>query len=905
MRLHRIEAVRFGALAGLTLGDLGDGLNIVYGPNEAGKSSLRNLVYQVLYRFPTAREQVPTYDVPGEGRVGRLVFDDASGSWVIERTAGTHGGKVSIRALRGAERPDLLDELTRGVSETAYRTVLGFGLAEMADLERMRSSGDSVISRLFAASAGLRTSPQEVRGAIDREAGELFKPTGRKPEVNALVAELRTTRADARKLREEAESFIGDQERLKGLDESLEEARKVRDAARERATELAVAVERADEKLAAISASEEASKALRRDRKQLEDEVAALAIDEALLAAAPEIDALLEEAAGHAHTVQSLDELEAAVLRADTRVADAVARTGLAPEAIEALSDCQGCLVAVEEARDEIQRLQLQAESRSESAQRVSEMLAAATAALGRHLEPLGIAAADASEAIAERLAVLDALESLRGSVTVHTRRGVDVPSLVMLASGVVALVTGLALREWVTVGVGVVLVAAGAVFTLRARPGASVAPEGDECGYLKTLGLEPEAGTLEVSRLRRALEAARTAAHTVAEAQHAAEDAERDARLASESLATRLSLWTEWLSQHGLEAAMTPAAAAARVALVRDEQVARIAAGEASGAHAHATAQIDTFAARLSGIAGAFVEVPSETARTDVAVIVNRLKEALASARAAVARRDEAQRLIASLVSRIEGEDEKRTAAGAELLELLVHYGLADGGTHEDLRVLRASAEREVSDATAAFDTVAQVKHQLEGRLEAGVREERAGELHIREAGQVERLGDAVQSYLVLAVASRLLADAQARYESERQPEVVRSASGIFSVMTGGRYVGLTVPLSEGRIEVFDTKSGVMSSDILSQGTADQLYLALRLGLIEQLGDVGAGLPVLMDDVLVNFDPERRRGAAEAIAEAASGRQVVFFTCHPDTADLLAEVAPDHVRLDLPQLAI
>jgi uncharacterized protein YhaN len=55
------------------------------------------------------------------------------------------------------------------------------------------------------------------------------------------------------------------------------------------------------------------------------------------------------------------------------------------------------------------------------------------------------------------------------------------------------------------------------------------------------------------------------------------------------------------------------------------------------------------------------------------------------------------------------------------------------------------------------------------------------------------------------------------------------------------------------------------------------------------------------MDDVLVNFDPGRRRGAAEAIAELASERQGVFFTCHPDTADLLSEVAPDSVRLDLP----
>ena len=58
--------------------------------------------------------------------------------------------------------------------------------------------------------------------------------------------------------------------------------------------------------------------------------------------------------------------------------------------------------------------------------------------------------------------------------------------------------------------------------------------------------------------------------------------------------------------------------------------------------------------------------------------------------------------------------------------------------------------------------------------------------------------------------------------------------------------------------IEVFDTTSAASVPDRLSRGTAEQLYLALRLGLVDQLGEVGSGLPVLMDDVLVNFSPDR-----------------------------------------------
>ncbi len=900
MRLRHIEAVRYGALAGASLRDLGDRLTVVHGPNEAGKSSFTSLVRHVLYRYPTARDSEQGYAVGGEGRAARLVFDDANGAWVIERVEGTHGGRVSVRAVEGPERPDLLEELTRGVSELAYRTVFGFGLGEMASIEELRGSGDSVISRLYAASAGLRVSPQEVRAAVERESAELFKPTGRKPVVNTLVSELRASRAELRRLAAEAESFMDEQDRVVDMAVRLEDARTTRDRARARATELAVAVERADEKLALISLQDETLIALRRKRKQLEEEAAAIVVDEALLAAAPELDALIEESSGHGRAMQSLAELEAALIRAETRLADAEARTGLEPATLTALADTHGCTAAVEEAREEIQRLQLQTEARAETAQRAVEAAGVAEVSLARTLEPLGVTG-DPAEAIAERLAVVDAVEAARAGRPAIARSGIDVPAIIMLVSGLVALVTGVILREWATVGIGVVLVIAGLAFTLRARGGAALDPVGEERHWLDVLGLDANAGTLELSRVRRGLEAARSAVVATIAARSEADDAVRDAQLASDALETRRVLWAGWLAERGLDQSLTPGTASALLALVRDAQTAVTAATEARLAFGHASAQVEAFAARFAEGARPFIEVPAVVAPQDVSPLANRLKEALGAARAAAARRDEITRLSASLDERIAAEGERAARAGEELLEVLGRFGLAEGGSHEDLRVLCATAGHTQAEAEAVFEELAQSKHQLEGRLEGGSREHRMGELHLEAAGLAERLAEATDRYLVLAVASRLLAEAQERYQRERQPEVVRSASRHFATMTGGRYTGLTVPLGDGRIEVFDTRANARTSEVLSRGTAEQLYLAVRLGLIGQLGEVGSGLPVLMDDVLVNFDPGRRRGAAEAIAELASERQVVFFTCHPDTAALFSEVAPDSVRLDLP----
>jgi uncharacterized protein YhaN len=341
----------------------------------------------------------------------------------------------------------------------------------------------------------------------------------------------------------------------------------------------------------------------------------------------------------------------------------------------------------------------------------------------------------------------------------------------------------------------------------------------------------------------------------------------------------------------------------AGALALVREATAATLAAAEAAEDLARRTERLDAFAERFGEVVCPLLDVPHPPGREGVPALANRLRESLAGARAAAARRSELAQAIAALDARILGEEERASRARADVRGLLERFDLAEGGTHEDLRLLHAAAVREETDATVAYDDLAAEMNQVEGRLEKERREHRSASLQLDEAAQVERLTDAIDRYIVRATAARLLADTQERYERERQPEVVRTAGRLFSTITGGRYTGLNVPLGDGRIEAFDTHAAAYTSDILSRGTAEQLYLAIRLGLIGQLGEVGRGLPVLMDDVFVNFDDDRKRGAAEAVAEVAEQRQIVFFTCHPETAALFEAAAPGHVRIELPRL--
>ncbi len=79
-----------------------------------------------------------------------------------------------------------------------------------------------------------------------------------------------------------------------------------------------------------------------------------------------------------------------------------------------------------------------------------------------------------------------------------------------------------------------------------------------------------------------------------------------------------------------------------------------------------------------------------------------------------------------------------------------------------------------------------------------------------------------------------------------------------------------------------------------MSRGAAEQLYLCLRLGLAAEFARRTAALPLIMDDVLVNFDPERARAVACELAHFSWRHQILIFTCHPETAALILEVAPE-----------
>ncbi len=138
-------------------------------------------------------------------------------------------------------------------------------------------------------------------------------------------------------------------------------------------------------------------------------------------------------------------------------------------------------------------------------------------------------------------------------------------------------------------------------------------------------------------------------------------------------------------------------------------------------------------------------------------------------------------------------------------------------------------------------------------------------------------RIAQLEKTYRALGIAMETLASARAELQRRYAPRITRQAQNLLEKMTDGRYHSVTMG------EDFSLQAAAEREDTLhdalwrSDGTMDQLYLALRLAVAEELTPEA---PLILDDVLVRFDDERMRRAVAILRDLAKNRQVILFTC-------------------------
>ncbi len=141
------------------------------------------------------------------------------------------------------------------------------------------------------------------------------------------------------------------------------------------------------------------------------------------------------------------------------------------------------------------------------------------------------------------------------------------------------------------------------------------------------------------------------------------------------------------------------------------------------------------------------------------------------------------------------------------------------------------------------------------------------------------QQLQEIVQSIFIKKLALNIIEDAE-RQQRENEPNLV-SAETLLAKITDGKYTKADYSARA----IVSNNGEVKTQEELSRGTREQLYLAFRLGYAQNYGTDGNNfkLPLIIDDAFVNFDKDRLSNVIEALKEFAQTNQVLFFTCHKD----------------------
>jgi len=1022
VRITDLKIDAFGVWRAAKLEDLPAGITVLYGRNEAGKTTLLEFLRGMLYGFASEpRRRYLDLDPPPKRLGGSLLVGGSSeGELLISRrvSAGDRSEEVTITAADGTVGGEaLLGSVLRDVDEATFRNVFAFGLRELQHLGAL--SDTQAATWLYRITSGLeRVSLLDVQRNLAERRARLLG-TGQTPgRLLELLAERKRLRSEIEPLARQNREWVALceqrdnlQRQLAGIEEDnkslrqtitvLEAARAVADHWQRRARlrmqeeQLAAGLDIGEEDLARLDrltqrlAERQAHRdRLRAERRRLRRERDAIRVNERLWRAAARVEALGEQESWLASLEQQAARLEEEVSELELKWEEHQQKLGLSDRDSWQHS---GEISPQWEARlppkaKELRRLHAQlteteqeANRNLEAAARLESEIAAGLAGSGeRELQPALEAAGSRVATLRRRIAMDERLEQLelhRDELESQITESLDrqlMPVWLLASLGGIFVLAAilLVISFWLssnTAGtLGLLLTVVGVTgalskffmersaaqrheacrrqLELLERQKESTEQERRDLDEQLPRGGRPLAVRLkdaeaEVARLENLLPLDTQRQSAVRDASAAEARLEH---LREEQVAARKA-WRRTLREVGLPEDLSPKQA--RYFAGRSEDVTQLkgrldARREELERHRR---EIDRIAQRVRSLAdeaGCAAEEGESTGDAICRMVADLRKE-----EAAVRQRDALGREL-----REARRKESRLARRIVRMRRRRQTMLEEAGCRSDaefrakaeqlarLRELRAelqSVSQEISAALKGAVTEEQVapwfsseaetdiaaeherlraklaehdehlrrgyeqRGELKQQIAALAEDTRLGACRLHLASVEGKIRRAAFEWQSAATAELLLEAVRKRFERERQPETLIEASGYLEALTEGRYRRVWTPLGEDVLRVDDASGKAWAVEDLSRGTREQLLLALRLALVSLFARRGTVLPVIMDDVLVNFDERRAEAAARVLCDfAAAGRQVLLFTCHEHVWRMFAQLEVEVRRL-------
>lgn len=211
-----------------------------------------------------------------------------------------------------------------------------------------------------------------------------------------------------------------------------------------------------------------------------------------------------------------------------------------------------------------------------------------------------------------------------------------------------------------------------------------------------------------------------------------------------------------------------------------------------------------------------------------------------------------------------------------------------------EEIRQAQADAlHAQTPDADGSAARLQQQIAQVQGQLAALGGAEDAPQRIARKQEQLHRLQGEYDS---LALALDVLRSANTTLQNRFSPELGRRAAEIFADMTGSPWSHILLDREFRLSAEAGSDPTRRSVQLLSSGTADQLYLAVRLAICEMVLPAEQNTPLILDDALLTFDDERLHKTLDYLVRLGEQRQILLFSCQSREADYLASRSGVHI---------
>lgn len=226
MHIQKLVIYGFGQHEDITI-EMKDGINVFFGWNEAGKTTIQQFVLSVLFGFPLRNQGILRYEPKGGGRHGGQVHINHQefGNVVIERVKGKSAGDVTVFFEDGNRRgEESLKQVLYRYDRSSFESIFSFSIHQLQDFDKM---SEEELSRTLLASGttGVDTITKlEIRAT--KEMNALFKKSGKNPEMNLKIEEIRVLDQALKEAREKIDQFEPSISRLSEIDRLLAELKR-------------------------------------------------------------------------------------------------------------------------------------------------------------------------------------------------------------------------------------------------------------------------------------------------------------------------------------------------------------------------------------------------------------------------------------------------------------------------------------------------------------------------------------------------------------------------------------------------------------------------------------------------------------------------------------------------------